>query len=287
MARNSDTVRVLVRAEWVEQLPAEAVPEPGGALRVADREVTVWSVGPSGRNERPVCDVRVRAAEDELLAGWQRAAMESAKRGGGKAAPRYDTEPAEPPASWGVRVRLDAHMSDGRRLNPVTKQERDLTLDQALDVLVKAAEAAVRQWRGGTFGVTGRAVLTADGREQLRAEIVRTKGGPDAVVGVIDAMEAVAIAAERLYSSEDVPTDAGDNEELDDLWESVPDETPKFHYSVEFEGGLDTLDTVEELTPGKEIEFLGLWCAAESIGPPDADGVRTVSLRRMHPDQND
>ena len=41
-----------------------------------------------------------------------------------------------------MRVRLDAHMADRRRLDPVTKQERGLTLDQALDVLVKAAARA-------------------------------------------------------------------------------------------------------------------------------------------------
>lgn len=138
-----------------------------------------------------------------LLAGWQRAAMESAQHGGGQAAaPRNDTAPAEPPASWGVRVRLVAHVPGGRRLDPVTRSGRDLTLNKALDALVDAAEEAVRKWSGGTFGVTGRAVLTADGREQLRAEIARAKGGhPADVVGVLDAMEAITVAAEHLYEA--------------------------------------------------------------------------------------
>jgi len=168
-ARKPATVRVLVRGEWVEELPAEAVPEPGRPLRVAGRELTVWSVGAPQRHESPACDVRVRAAEDGLLAGWQRAAMESAQSGGGQAAPRNDLGPVEQSASWSVRVHLVAHVSGGRRLEPVILDRRELTLDQALDTLVDAAGDAVRRWKGGTFGVTGRVVLSADRREQLRA----------------------------------------------------------------------------------------------------------------------
>ncbi len=199
-AGKPDTVRVLVRAEWVEEMPAEDVPTPGDSLSVAGREVTVWSVGAPARAERPACNVRVRAGEDGLLADWQLAALEAAKHGLGPAASRNNEVPPEQPASWGVSVRLVAHLAGGRRLDPVTKHKRELTIGEALDALVDAAEEAKQQWSGGTFGVTGRVVLTADSREQLRAEIARaTGGGPADIDGVINALEAITVAAESLY----------------------------------------------------------------------------------------
>jgi hypothetical protein len=297
-AKKPKTRRVLVRAEWVEELPVEELPEPGGSLRIAGRELAVWNVGPPGRHERPMCDIRVRAAEHSSLAGWQLASLEAAKRGFGPAAPRNAQAPPEQPASWGVSVRLVAHLSDGRRLEPVTRDERELTVDKALDALVEVTEEAVSQWSGGTFGVTGRVALTADRRELLRAEIARAGGGPADVVGVIDAMEAITVAAERLYSGEDVvtgsdepagradePDAGGDGDDLD-LWESVPDEAAEFHYQAEFEDGVDSLDTVEELRLDQTIEYADILCVVHSIGPPDEEGVRTITLRRLHPDPN-
>ena len=80
-------------------------------------------------------------------------------------------------------------------------------------------------------------------------------------------------------------TDGGDDT-VNDLWESVP-EVAQFHYLVQFEDELEPLDTVKELQPDEEIEWHVGWIVAQSIGPPDADGVRTVTARRVHPNPND
>ena len=104
------------------------------------------------------------------------------------------------------------------------------------------------------------------------------------MVGVIDAMEAVAVAAERLYSGEDVSADpATEGGELDDPWEDVPDE-PNFRYEAQFDGSMDVLDADHELRSDETIEYLGVLCMVVSISPPDADGVRRVVLQRVHPD---
>ena len=72
---------------------------------------------------------------------------------------------------------------------------------------------------------------------------------------------------------------------MDDPLDSVFE--ADFHYEVEFEDGVDALDTDHELGPDETIEYADVLCTVVTIGPPDADGVRRVILRRVHPDPHE
>jgi hypothetical protein len=123
-------------------------------------------------------------------------------------------------------------------------------------------------------------------------------GGPADVTGVVDAMEAITVAAERLYAEAKAhDTEVGEPDGADhdaDIhadedeasWPEPEDEDedePRFRYWLSGDDVDEPLERSHPLSPGDIVEAGVGSVVAESISPPEPDGVRPVAVRRLHP----
>ena len=71
---------------------------------------------------------------------------------------------------------------------------------------------------------------------------------------------------------------------MDDLYDELPEREWKFRYWLQGDGIDQELRRHRPLGSGDTFQDeRGEWLVAESIGPPEPDGVRPVVVRRLHP----